>query len=215
MNLRRQMLALLLLVPVAALALPYAPGAKNDNSFLPGRDYTVLQVPVPVATGDKLEVREFFYYGCPHCHDFETHVNAWLKSKPADVAFVRTPAVLNPKWELLGRAFYVAEELNILEKIHAPLYTTIHVGGQRMETREAISDFFVRMGAAKPQIDAAWDSFSVNTKVRNADALSRKYMIQGTPTLTVAGKYSVPAGTRAFATVDYLLGVERAARNRK
>lgn len=215
MNLRRHLVALLLLLPVAALALPYAPGPANDNAFLPGRDYTVLQVPVPVATGDKLEVREFFYYGCPHCFDMEGSVTTWLKTKAADVAFVRTPAMLNPRWETLGRAFFVAEELNMVEKIHGPLYSAIHVSNQRFESKEAVGKFFVRMGAVQTQFDAAWDSFSVNTKVRNADALARKYLIQGTPTLTVAGKYVVPAGARAFATVNYLLGVERAARLRK
>jgi thiol:disulfide interchange protein DsbA len=215
MNLRRHLLSLLLLLPASVFALPYAPGPANDASFLPGRDYTVLQVPVPVVSGDKLEVREFFYYGCSHCYALQPAVNAWLKTKPADVTWIHTPAVLNPAWQTLGRAFYVAEELGVLEQTHAQLFTSIHVGGQRFENKEAVGKFFVRMGVAQEKFDAAWDSFSVRTKIRNADALSRKYMIQGTPTITVAGKYVVPSSARTFATVDYLLGVERAARNRK
>lgn len=215
MNLRRQIVALLLSLPAVALALPYANTAENDNSFLPGRDYTVLATPVPVATGDRIEVREFFYYGCSHCYDLELPLEGWLKTKSADVAFVRTPAVLNPKWETLGRAFFVADELKILEKVHGPLFTAIHVGGQRIETKEASIDFLVKMGAKREQAEAAWGSFGVNTKVRNSDALARKYQIRGTPTVTVAGKYVVNAGPRMFATVDYLVGVERAARIRK
>lgn len=214
MNLRRQLSALLLMLPVVAFSVPFAAPAAGDG-FVEGRDYTVLKVPVPVATGDKLEVREFFYYGCPHCYDLEGSVNAWLKKKPADTVFVRTPAVLNPRWELLGRAFYVAEELKMLEKMHTTIYTAIHAGGQKLENKEKVVELFVRMGADKAKVDAAWDSFGVTTKVRSADALARKYMVQGTPTLTVAGKYVVPAGERAFATVDYLLGLERAARNGK
>jgi thiol:disulfide interchange protein DsbA len=215
MNLRRQLSALLFLLPVAALALPYAPTADNDSAFLPGRDYTILQVPVPVSTGDKLEVREFFYYACGHCYNLEGSVNAWLKKKQPDTVFVRTPAVLNPRWELLGRAFYVAEDLKMLEQVHGAIYTSIHVGGQKLESKEKIIDLFVRLGADKAKAEAAWDSFAVTTKIRSADALGRKYMIQGTPTLTVSGKYVVPAGDRAFATIDYLLGLERAARARK
>jgi len=171
---------------------------------------------VPVAVpADKLEVREFFYYGCPHCYDLETSVNAWLRTKQADTVFIRTPAVLNPRWELMGRAFYVAEELKMLEKMHTTIYTSLHVGGQKLDSKERVIDLFVRMGADKAKTEAAWDSFGVTTKVRSADALARKYMVQGTPTLTVAGKYVVPAGQRAFATIDYLLGVERAARAKK
>lgn len=214
MNLRRQLSALLLLLPVAALALPYAPTAQNDAAFLSGRDYSELQTPVPVASGDKIEVREFFYYGCPHCADLEPRVEAWLKKKAADTEFIRTPAMLNPRWEPLGRAYYVAEELKMVDKVHGPLFAA-NIGRQKMESQEAIGQFFVRLGADKAKFDATWSSFAVNTKVKNADALARKYMVQGTPTLTVAGKYIVPAGARAFDTVDYLVGLERAARARK
>lgn len=215
MNLRRQITSLLLLLPVMAFALPYAPTAENDTSFLPGRDYTVLPVPVPVSTGEKLEVREFFYYGCPHCYALEPDIAKWLKIKPADAAFVRTPAVLNPKWEMLGRAFYVADELKMLDKAHEAIYSAIHVGGQKLDSKESIADLFTRIGADEAKFNAAWGSFGVTTKIRNADALARKYMIQGTPTLTVAGKYVVPSGPKAFAIVDYLLGVERTVRARK
>lgn len=215
MNLRRQLSALMLLLPVVAFAVPYAPAPGAGDGFVEGRDYTVLKTPVPVATpADKLEVREFFYYGCNHCYALEPSVDAWLRTKQADTVFIRTPAVLNPRWELMGRAFYVAEELKMLEKLHTTIYTTIHVSGQKLESKEKVIELFVRMGADKAKTEAAWDSFGVTTKVRSADALARKYMVQGTPTLTVAGKYVVPAGQRAFATIDYLLGVERAARKK-
>lgn len=216
MNLRRRISALLLLLPIAAFAVPYAPGAANDASILPGRDYTELAAPLPVSTGNRIEVREFFFYGCPHCFDLEPAINGWLKRKPADVELVRTPAVLNPRWEVLGRAFYVADELKMLEKIHTPLYNAIHVKNEKLDSKEALGKFFVRMGATQAQFDATWDSFAVNTKVKNADALARKYMVQGTPTLTVNGKYVVPAaGERTFAIVDFLVGKERAARSKK
>lgn len=217
MNLRRRISALLLLLPIAAMAVPYAPGAVSDASIVAGRDYIELAAPLPVSTGNKMEVREFFYYGCSHCFDLEPAVTGWLKRKPADVELVRTPAVLNAKWELLGRAFFVAEELKILGRIHTPFYNAIHIANQKMDSKEAVGKFFVQVGgASQAQFDAAWDSFSVNTKLKNADALARKYMVQGTPTLTVNGKYVVPAaGDRTFAIVDFLLGKERAARTKK
>lgn len=210
MNLRRQIVALLLLLPAAVFAVPYA-APQSDGSIVAGRDYIVLQTPVPVSTGNALEVREFFFYGCSHCYELEPAVNAWLKRKPADVALVRTPAVLSAKWHTLGRAFYVAEEMKMLDKVHASLYTAIHVGRERLDSQESIGKFFVRMGATQAQFDAAWNSFGVNTKLKNADALARKYMVQGTPTLTVNGRYVVPAaGEKTFAIVDFLLAKERA-----
>ena len=213
MNIRRQLSALLLMLPLAAFAVPYAPGAASDASIVAGRDYIELAAPLPVSTGNKLEVREFFFYGCSHCFDLEPAVNGWLKRKPADVALVRTPAVFNAKWEVLARAYYVADELQMLEKIHAPIYSAIHIKNEKLDSQEALGKFFVRMGATQAQFDAAWNSTRVNLSVKNAEALARKYMIQRTPTLTVNGKYVVPAaGERTFAIVDFLLGKERVAR---
>lgn len=213
MNIRRQLSALLLMLPLAAFAVPYAPGAASDASIVAGRDYIELAAPLPVSTGNKLEVREFFFYGCSHCFDLEPAVSGWLKRKPADVALVRTPAVFNAKWEVLARAYYVADELQMLDKIHAPLYSAIHIKNEKFDSQEALGKFFVRMGATQAQFDAAWNSTRVNLSVKNAEALARKYMIQGTPTLTVNGKYVVPAaGERTFAIVDFLLGKERGAR---
>ncbi len=217
LNLRRPITALLLLLlPLTAFAVPYAPSAANAADFLPERDYTVLATPLPTSTGNKIEVREFFFYGCSHCFDLEIPVRNWLKRKTADIEFVRTPAVLSPTWEPLGRAFYVAEELKVLEKIHAPLYNAIHLNRERFPDQASIAKFFVRMGIPQAQFDAAWDSFAVNTKVKNAEALARKYKIGGTPTLTVNGRYLVPAaGDRTFAIVEFLADKERAARPRK
>ena len=213
MNIRRQLSALLLMLPLAAFAVPYAPGAASDASIVAGRDYIELAAPLPVSTGNKLEVREFFFYGCSHCFDLEPAVNGWLKRKPADVALVRTPAVFNAKWEVLARAYYVADELQMLDKIHAPIYSAIHIKNEKLDSQEALGKFFVRMGATQAQFDAAWNSTRVNLSVKNAEVLARKYMIQGTPTLTVNGKYVVPAaGERTFAIVDFLLGKERVAR---
>lgn len=216
MNLRRRLSALLLLLPIAAFAVPYAPTEQNARDILPGRDYIVLPTALPTTTGNKIEVREFFFYGCSHCFALEPYVEQWLKRKPVDVELVRTPAMLNPKWAPLGRAYYVAEELKILDKVHPALYKAIHVGNEKLFEQEPIGKFFERMGVPPAKFKATWESFAVTTKVRNADALTRKYMISGTPTVTVAGKYVVPAaGDRTFVVVDFLLNKERVAFGRK
>lgn len=216
MIVRRLLLSLLVALPVIAAAVPFAPGAGAPGDFVVGRDYTRLATPVPTSTGERIEVREFFFYGCSHCFNLERPLHKWLKTRPADVEFVPTPAVLNPKWEPLARAYYVAEELNVLDKTHTALYSAIHNGSQKLFEQGPIISFYEKIGVPRPRVEAAWGSFSVNTKVRNADMLARKYMIQGTPTLAVAGKYLVPSnGDRTFAVIDYLVDQERAARARR
>jgi thiol:disulfide interchange protein DsbA len=216
MNLRRHLSALLLLLPIAAFAVPYAPTTENANQFLPTRDYIVLPTPLPTSTGNRIEVREFFYYGCSHCFALEPAIEQWLRTKPVDVELVRTPAVLNPQWGPLGRAYFVAEELQIVPKIHPAIFNAIHVKREQLNDQKAIGKFFERLGVPPEQFDATWNSFSVNTKVKNADSLARKYMVSGTPTIAVAGKYVVPAaGSRTFAIVDFLIAKERTTVARK
>lgn len=216
MKLLRLFASCIALLPALALAVPFGSGvAPAANQFVAGRDYFVLANPLPTASGDKLEVREFFFYGCSHCYNLEGPLNTWLRTKPADVAFERTPVMFNPKAEPLARAYFVAEELGALGKVHAPLYDALHAKGEKLYEKDPVIAFFVRQGLQKQAVESAWSSFSVNTKVRNAEQLAIKYMIRGTPTLAVAGKYTVSAGERSFAIVDYLLAQERAARAKK
>lgn len=218
MNLRRHLTALLLLLPAAAMAIPFAASEENQNGFVLGRDYLVLDTPIPTSTGGSIEVREFFFYGCSHCFDLERAVTGWLRTKPKDVEFVRTPAIMSAKWEHLGRAFYVADELKALEKVHAPLYNAIHIENNRalLSEQSEVVALFAKQGVPADKVKAAWDSFAVTTKVRNAEALTKKYKVSGTPTVTVNGRYVVPAqGARTFAVVDFLVKKERAARTGK
>jgi thiol:disulfide interchange protein DsbA len=215
MTLRRSFLALLLALPAFALAVPYAPGMQ-DSAIQAGRDYRELPTPLPTASGkDRIEVREFFFYGCSHCYNLELPLHAWLKRKAADVDFVQTPAVLNKNWEPLARAYYVAEQLKVLDKTHDPLYAAIHLRREKLFEKEPIIAFFEKMGVPRKDVEPLWESTAIRAKVSQGDALARKYQVQGTPTLTVAGKYVVPSnGERTFAVVDFLLAKERAARAR-
>ena len=96
-------------------------------AFVPveGKDYTRLANPGPVDKPGLIEVREFFWYGCGHCYNLEPHVVGWLKTKPADVNFVRTPAALNAVWESNARGYYVAEMRGLVGKTHGPLFAAM------------------------------------------------------------------------------------------
>ena len=137
MTLRRSFLALLLALPAFALAVPYAPGMQ-DSAIQAGRDYRELPTPLPTASAKgRIEVREFFFYGCSHCYNLEIPLKSWLKRKADDVEFVPTPATLNKNWEPLAHAYYVAEELKVLDKTHEPLYAALHAA------KSAVKDWFV------------------------------------------------------------------------
>ena len=205
----RGLAALFLIIPLIACAQSPAP------SFQEGVQYQRVVPPQPTDSGGKIEVLEFFWYGCPHCYHLEPTLDAWLKHKPANVSFVRIPAALSTAWELLARAYYAAEELNVLNKLHAQLFQAIHEQHTAMNTEDDVVAFFTAHGVAEADIRGAMHSFSVETKVRRAKQLGESYGISGVPTLIINGKYRTGVGMAGggenlFKVVDYLISQESA-----
>ncbi|MEJ2142575.1 MAG: thiol:disulfide interchange protein DsbA/DsbL [Gammaproteobacteria bacterium] len=154
-----------------------------------GIEYRVINPPVPTQTGSKIEVVELFWYGCPHCFRLEPRIKQWKKNKPANVEFVRVPAIFNKRWELHAKAFYTAEVLGVLDKIHTPLFDEIHVRKKHLNNKSKLKAFFVKHGVKAEDFDNTFDSFMVNIKVNRARDLSKRYGIDGVPSLVVNGKY--------------------------
>jgi protein dithiol oxidoreductase (disulfide-forming) len=185
-----------------------------------GTDYVILDTPQPTSTGDKIEVVEVFSYACNHCNDFVPYIDAWKKRQPKDVALVYSPAVFgNPTWEAWARAFYVGEVLGVpLSKTHDAIFKrNFRDGKPPLVSLDEIGLFFQQsfaVDAAKFNQTAM--SFAVETKVRRADDMSRRYRVAGTPTMVVGGKYVVNVTASGLQgvinTVDYLVAKERAAR---
>jgi len=202
---------LFLILPILACAKP-AP-----EPFQEGVQYQLINPPQPTDSGpNKVEVVEMFWYGCPHCFHLEPELAAWLKHKPANVDFVRIPAALNPTWELLARAYYSAEELGVLDKIHTPLFHAIHELHTPMNSDADVVAFFVAHGVHEADIRAAMTSFSVDTKVRNARQKGERYGITGVPAIIVNGKYRTDVGmagstANLFKVIDFLVRKESSA----
>lgn len=180
-----------------------------------GVQYQAVSVAQPTGSEDKIEVLELFWYGCPHCYYLEPDLNDWLKNKPDDVSFVRMPAVLGPAWELHARAFYTAELLGVTEKVHTPLFASIHKDKKRYRNKEDIKAFFVERGVSEQDFDQTFSSFAVITKTNRAKQARNMYGITGVPTLVINGKYRTTAqlagGNRQmFEVVDELIARERA-----
>ena len=143
----------------------------------------------PTSTKGKVEVVELFWYGCPHCHRFESFIDRWLKTKSDKIAFVRMPAVLQEPWEIHARAFYTAEALGVIEKIHPALFTAIHAHKRKLDTDETLEAFFVEQGVTSEVFRKTFRSFGVDAKVRHAREMGKRYGIGGTPAVIINGKF--------------------------
>ena len=205
------LLGALITAPVQAQVL------AGDGQFVEGQHYEVLEEPVATQDPDKIEVREFFFYGCPACYGVEPYVNAWKAKKPEDVEFVRSPILFIRGAEPLARAYYVAEAKDLIDEIHTPLFDAIHKHREALFSAESIASFFEKYGVEEEEFNELYSSFGVSTKVRQADTASRDYRLRGVPAFTVNGKYVVlrtnlKNDTETFQVVDYLVNRERSAR---
>ena len=167
----------------------------------------------PTSTGKKVEVVEMFWYGCPHCNALEPYVNRWLKKIPANAEFVRMPAIFRPQWEQHARAYYTAEILGVLDKIHSAMFEAIHGQKRKVNTDEEIKKFFMEHGVSDKDFSRVFRSFAVEAKIRRAKDMSQRYGIRGVPALIVNGKYRTSAqqaggNAKIFRVVNFLVEKE-------
>lgn len=158
-----------------------------------GIEYKRVSPAQATITKNKIEVVELFWYGCPHCFHFEPHLNEWLATKPDNVVFYRVPAIFNANWALHARAFYTAKSLGLFDngktEFHDAMFNEIHKKKKHMHTKKSLQAFFTGFGISAEDFNNTFESFSVNTKVNRAESLSKRYQLQGVPTLIVNGKY--------------------------
>ena len=202
----------------AGLGLAVAGGARAQGTPVEGQQYVKLQTPAIVTLPSpqkKIEVIEFFWYGCPHCFALEPILEVWSKQLAPDVHFHRIPfAFIGPPEH--QKLFYALEEMGQLEAMHRKLFTAIHVQNKRLNTEAEIGAFITANGVDGAKFSEALKSFSVNTKLSRGKQLSSAYKIDGVPALGVQGRYYTSgslAGTneRALAVADYLIQRSRQA----
>ena len=152
-----------------------------------------------VGGADKIEVAEFFWYGCNHCFDFEPYVNRWAEDLPANVRFVKVPALWNPLVALHGQLFYTEEvlanngKLEDRDGFRNAVFLEYHRRGNRLASESAIFEVFERFGVAEEDFKSTWGSFEVSQKMRVADDLARRYGLNSVPMVVVNGKYKTSA----------------------
>jgi len=200
---------LLLLVTVSATAADFQEGVH----------YQRLPVPVETKDANRVEVVELFSYACIHCKTFDPTLEAWRGEQTDDVLFRRVPAIFNQTWKLLAQAFYAAEVLGIGEKVHQPMFRALHDQGVNLGNPSLLAALFQEVAGVVPsEFTQVFNSFSVRSRVQQAEAHGRAYRVTGVPTLIVDGIYRIDGkmagnNTKMLEIVDFLIAERRGAAN--
>ncbi|HMX11497.1 MAG TPA: thiol:disulfide interchange protein DsbA/DsbL [Burkholderiaceae bacterium] len=174
----------------AALLVGLGTAVRAQGTFQEGKHYVRLPQPVPVsAPTGKVEVLEFFSYGCPHCSAFEPVLDAWAKKLPADVAFRRVPVNFLFNAELFQRTYFSLEALGQVEAMQRKVFAAVHVQRERWSSPDAVADFVAKHGVDRAKFLELYSSFGVQTKMVQARQLVERYKIDGVPALGVHGRY--------------------------
>lgn len=180
-----------MLVALLGLVLSVSAATTNAADYTEGKDYVVLADPIRPADASKIEVAEIFSYLCPHCYDFESLLQAWTKKQSADVVLVQTHASFNHNWPIYQRAYYTIVALGVKDKVQDAVFSSVFVGKKELLTAEAWADFLSLYGVDKQKTISTFNSFGVNSQVKQADNRVRDMKIASTPTMVVDGRFKV------------------------
>ena len=205
------------LLPLAAifLAALSLPAAGQPVPVEEGNQYLRLRNPQPVETGKKIEVIEFFSYGCPHCADLEPVLQPWIKALPADVQFRRIPVMYQDRWIPLARIYYTLEALGEESRLSPDVFVALHTKGMPLWQDKTFFDWAASQGLDRKKVEDMYNSFAIQGKVNRARAAAQAYQIQAVPTVAVDGKFvtNKVASHQAFpATIDALIAKARTDR---
>jgi thiol:disulfide interchange protein DsbA len=201
----------LALLALACLAAPsHAQGIRARQNI----EYRLI-APQPVESGDRIEVIDFFWYGCPACNAFQPELEAWVRRMPPDVALRRVPAILRDSWAPHAHIYYALEQLKEVERLHLKVYYSYHVEKLHMSKPEVMVEWAAANGIDRKRWLDAYHSPEVEAKVERARTLSEAYTVAVTPTLVVDGRYLAAwglAGQDARVMTDVLEDLIRLAR---
>ncbi|NKN31943.1 thiol:disulfide interchange protein DsbA/DsbL [Marichromatium bheemlicum] len=162
------------------------------NALVEGHDWRPIDPPQPGDDPDKIEVLEFFSYGCPHCRHLNPLIKAWGERQPEDVAFRRVPVTFGrTAWANLARLYYALEASEALPRLDQKVFEALHDERHRLYTPEAILDWVEAQGVERDRFAAFFDGFDIQAKIARSDRLVQRYRIRAVPRITVAGRYAV------------------------
>ncbi len=179
-----------------------------------GKDYKILSPAQPTHTGEKIEVLEFFFYGCSHCFHLHPLISAWEKKMPKDVELQYVPVIFRDSWEGMARTFYALEALNQQRRLHDDLFNAWNVNNIDLSDEAKVTEFVTQHGVDRAKFSAAINSFAMSSKVSRSNQMVHDYEIRGTPTLVVEGKYII-TGLEPAETIKVLDAVVAKARKER
>ncbi len=188
----------------------------HAEDFQAGKQYVELNSPVPVSKPGQIEVVELFWYGCPHCYQFESTINPWVEQLPDDVNFLRIPAMFGGAWNVHGQLFITLENMQVEQKVHTAVFEALHKQGKKLATPEEMVELLSAQGIDEAEFLKTYNSFGVKSQMEKAKKLGMAYQISGVPVMVVNGKYRFDIGSaggtqKALEVADYLIAKERAA----
>ena len=204
---------------LAAAVFSLSALAAGPEAF-EGHDYTRVNNPQPIATGNKVEVLEFFWYRCPHCFQLEPALNTWLKTLPKDAQVRRVPAVFRDDWLPGAKLYYTLEQMNLLGKLHDKVFNAYHVENINLNDPAVLGGWIAKQGIDRKKFEGIYNSFSTQSKATQGARLVTAYAITGVPAFVIDGKYTTSVSmtgspARLFEVLDQLIVKARAERSTK
>ncbi|MDQ2916935.1 MAG: thiol:disulfide interchange protein DsbA/DsbL [Casimicrobiaceae bacterium] len=202
---------------LALLATAMLASGTAGAQLVEGKNYARITNPQPVETGKKIEVIEFFSYGCPHCAALEPYLDTWREKLPADVAFRRVPVMFEQRWAPLAKIYYTLDALGVESKLSPDVFKAIHQMGVALWDDKKFFDWAASEGLDRKKVEDVYGSFAIDGKMKRAMQLAQQYQIQSVPTVIVDGKFvtsSDRVGTHAKLppAIDELIAKARAER---
>lgn len=213
-------------IAAALIFAAYVAGAAAQTAAQPpvqplsGRHFQELRPPHPVSSGDRIEVVEFFYYGCPICYETQPHLSKWLFTRGADVSLVRVPAMASQSWEPFARTYFTLDTMGQLARLHWPVYDNFHFDGKKLNEEKTLVDWVSSNGVDGARFRQVWNSPETRAKMDRAKQMLISYEVTGVPAFVVDGKYLTSArmagGVRQMVeVVDFLVNRARNERPKR
>lgn len=182
---------------IGGLLLLFGVAVFAEGNYQEGTHYVRLDATIPPVEESEAahEVVELFWYGCPHCFDFEPFLEKWQEETTNNVNFVRVPAIFNPRWEQHARAYYALEMMGELEKAHGLMFEGMHEQGRALPDVDSMARFLATNGVDEAKFRENFNSFAMETKINRAKSLIRQYQVTGVPAIIVDGTFKVSAST--------------------
>lgn len=182
---RHQFLAVFFLV--LSFGLINTPSARAE--IVEGKDYSVLTNPQPTQDSNKIEVLEFFWYGCPHCYSLHPHLKTWLMNMPGDVSFHYVPGILRANWVPAAKIYYAIEALGLTDTLHDKVYDAVHRDKMDLNNESVLFDWVEKHGIDRKKFENTYRSFAIQNQVARSTQMARQYQLNGVPALVINGKY--------------------------